>query len=164
MTSMLSGAMLYAVFVATVTAFFSDSDPSARAYRSKVDMVNEYMRHAQLPRTLRAKLRSYFELRFPGRRSFDEKSILSELSDPLTYEVKFQKCRRVLEVLNILDHEDPQIAFTLCDNLQRVVFVGGDVIIREGQEASGMYFCSSGLVHVTSKRTGRLSSFLKRHT
>ena len=59
----------------------------------------------------------------------------------------------MLEVLNILDHEDPQIAFTLCDNLQRVVFVGGDVIIREGQKRQ---VCTFALLvsFVTSKRTG----------
>ena len=68
LASMLLGATLYAVFVATVTAFFAELDPSAREYRSKVDMVNSYMRHAQLPRSLRSKLRTYYQLRFPGRR------------------------------------------------------------------------------------------------
>ena len=88
LVSMLTGATLYAVFVATVTAFFADADPSAREYRSKVDMVNQYMRHAQLPHQLRLKLRTYYQLRFPGHRAFDEDKILSELSEPLTHEVR----------------------------------------------------------------------------
>lgn len=45
------------------------------------------MRHAQLPRYLRTKLRTYFALRFPGHRAFDEEHILSQLSPPLTHEV-----------------------------------------------------------------------------
>ena len=70
------------------------------------------------------------------------------------HEVRLQKCRGVLSALNILEHEDPAIAFYLCDKLKRVVFVTGDYVIREGQEAAGMYFISSGLVEVVSKRTG----------
>ncbi len=148
--SMFTGATLYAVFVATVTAFFADADPSAREYRSKVDMVNQYMRHAQLPHHLRLKLRMYYQLLYPGKRSFDEENILSELSAPLTHEVRRQKCKGVLTALNILEKDDPAIAFYLCDKLKRVVFVAGDHVIREGQEAAGMYFISSGLVEVIS--------------
>jgi len=148
--SMLMGATLYAVFVATVTAFFADADPSAREFRSKVDMVNQYMRHAQLPHRLRLKLRTYYQLRFPGHRAFDEENILSELSAPLTHEVRLQKCQGVLTALNILEKDDPAIAFYLCDKLNRIVFVAGDYVIREGQEAAGMYFISSGLVEVVS--------------
>ena len=40
-----------------MTAFFTEAtEPSAREYRSKVDMVNQYMRHSQLPRLLRQKV------------------------------------------------------------------------------------------------------------
>ena len=33
----------------------------------------------------------YYELRFPGRRAFDEEGILSELSAPLMHEVRLPK-------------------------------------------------------------------------
>ena len=33
-------------------------------------------------------VRTYYELRFPGRRAFDEEGILSELSAPLMHEVR----------------------------------------------------------------------------
>ena len=35
---------------------------TSRAYRAKVDTVNQYMRYAQLPRTLSSKLREYLAL------------------------------------------------------------------------------------------------------
>jgi CRP-like cAMP-binding protein len=144
---MIIGATLYAVFVASITAFFADADPSAREYRSKVDMVNQYMRHSQLPRSLRTKLRTYFELRFPGRRAFDEAKILGELSSPLTQEVRMHKCRAVLSALNIVD-QDQTLAQEICGFLRRVVFVAGDFIIHENEASDGMYFISSGSVEV----------------
>lgn len=41
LVSMVVGATLYALFVATVTSMLTDIDPSAREYRSKVDMMNQ---------------------------------------------------------------------------------------------------------------------------
>ena len=55
-------------------------DASARDYHGKMDMVNQYMRHAQLPSELRGKLRTFYSLLYPGKRSFDEAQILGELS------------------------------------------------------------------------------------
>ena len=55
---MTTGATVYAVFVATITAFYTDADPSAREFRMRLDMLNQYMRHAQLPRELRLRLRT----------------------------------------------------------------------------------------------------------
>ena len=68
------------------------------------------------------------------------------------HQVRLQKCRVVLEALNILESEDSQVSYILCDTLKRVVFVAGDYVIREGQEAAGMYFISSGLVEVSGGR------------
>ena len=55
----------------------------------------------------------------------------------------------MLEALNILENEDPQVSYFLCDKLKRVVYIAGDYVIREGQDSAGMYFISSGLVEVS---------------
>ena len=47
--SLVPGAALYAWFVAALTTYISDSDAAARDYRTKMDSVNEYMRHNKLP-------------------------------------------------------------------------------------------------------------------
>ena len=69
---LIAGACLYGFFVASLTTAISEADASAKDYRTKLDMVNQYMRHSQLPKPLRLKLRTYFELCFPSKRSFDE--------------------------------------------------------------------------------------------
>ena len=122
----------YAVFVATVTSFFTDADPSAREYRAKVDMVNQYMRHSQLPANLREKLRTYYELRYPGGRAFDETKVVAELSAPLMQEVRMIKCKAVLSALNIID-TNATLAHELCGHLERTVFVVGDYIVRQSE-------------------------------
>ena len=50
-------------------------------------MFGRYMRHSELPRETRLKLRTYFQLCYPSKRLFDERSIMDELSRPLQQEV-----------------------------------------------------------------------------
>ena len=47
--SVAGGATMYAIFVATITAVFSEADPSAREYRSQLDRINSFMRCDQAP-------------------------------------------------------------------------------------------------------------------
>ena len=151
--SILIGAVFYAVFTAVTTAVVADMDTSARAYRSRLDAINQYMIHSQLPRELRAKLRTYFELRFPGHRSFNEDGILNEISPPLRQEICLHKCRSVLAALQLLDDKssskgDKGLPGAISQELQRSVFVTGDYIIREGEETPGLFFVSAGLVEL----------------
>ena len=156
LVSILLGAVFYAIFVAVLTAVVADLDTSARAYRSRLDMVNQYMVHSQLPRELRAKLRTYYHLVFPSKRSFDEDSILTEVSRPLRQEVCMHKCRSVLAALQLLDDgkSEKGLPGAISQRLERVVFVTGDYIIREGEETEGLFFVSSGLVELFTSAGG----------
>ena len=60
--SILFGAALYANFVASLTAVFTEVGASGREYRSKIDMLHKFMTSLRMPYTLRAKLQAYFEL------------------------------------------------------------------------------------------------------
>lgn len=158
--SILLGAVLYAVFVAVLTAVVADMDTSARAYRARLDTINQYMHHSELPRETRLKLRTYFQLCYPSKRLFDERSILTELSRPLQQEVCLHKCRSVLAALQLLDsnnkeHDgDAGLPGAISQALERVVFVSGDYIIREGEETLGLYFVSQGVVELFKHASG----------
>ena len=57
------------------------------------------MRHTRLPRNLRAKMRKYYEIFYPSKRSFDEQFILGEISRPLRQAISVHKCKGVLDGL-----------------------------------------------------------------
>jgi CRP-like cAMP-binding protein len=152
LASILCGNVIYALFLASLTRTIAESDQSGQQYRSKLNMVNEYMKNAQLPKSLRARLRAYYELWYPSHRSFDESHILGELSKPLRGQVALHSCRAVLEALQLLSTGMGDRAKGLPEaislNLSRVVFVAGDFIIREGEDSEGMFFVSNGYAEV----------------
>ena len=148
MAAMFIGVLTQAVLVASLTAVISSLDASGRDYQQSMDMLNQYMRHARLPRELRAKLRHFYELLYPGGRSFDEERILGKLSRSLLEEVTQHMCQPVLQALSVVEGTEPGLAGALSKELHRTVYVMGDYIIREGEPASTMYFIEHGEVEV----------------
>ena len=160
LASIVCGSFIYGLFIASLTTVIAESDHSAKEYRFKLNMVNEYMKHVRLPAELRAQLRTYYELWFPSKRSFNEGRILAELSRPLRERMALHKCSSVLQALELmhsqrgsyedrnkgLSQEGLREAISL--NLQRVVFVANDLVIREGEDAEGMFFVSEGTAEI----------------
>lgn len=157
--SILLGAALYAIFVASLTAVFTELGASGREYRSKLDMLHQYMRNLHMPKDLRDKLNSYFELCFPDRRMFHEDEILKQLSHPLHSQIALLKVHNVLTALKVL--HDENLSRTIAQHLERVVFIDDDHIIRSGDFGRGMYFISAGAVEVVVK--GVVTTTLGKH-
>ena len=153
LASITLGATLYAFFVASLTSVFSEVGSSARLYRAKCDQLEHYMRHHHLPKDMRAKLRAYYQLCFPGRTMFDAEEIVAGLSHPLRGQIALIQCRGVLESLQLLD--DERLSRAVAAMLERIVFVDGDYVIYEGEEGRGLYFIFDGLAEgerATSER------------
>ena len=166
LVSILCGSVIYALFLASLTTAVAESDQSAKEYRKKLNMMNEYMKYAQVPKKLRDHMRSYYELFFPAKRSFDERAILAELSKPLRAKVALYKCRAVLDALQLISAESSEetmsgLMESISIHLERVLYVNGDFVIRSGDEADGMYFISKGFAEVLSK-TGTVVTTLGR--
>ena len=136
----------YAVFVGTLISVIEDANGSHREYCKRIDMLNTWMAQRQLPRALRSKLEYYYEILFPGGHYFDDNQILNTLSPPLVEEVSRHKCGALLRQLEINWRTSPGLARRLSLSLIRTVFVGGDVIVHEGQAHEAMYFITAGCV------------------
>ena len=146
--SLVLGANLYAVFVGTLISVIEDANGSHREYCKRTDMLQTWMAQRQLPRPLRRKLETYYEILFPGGHAFDDEQILASLSVPLVEEVSRHKCARLLQQLEIDWQSSPGLARRLSLVLDRQVFVGGDIVIYEGQRTVGMFFIIAGSVSV----------------
>ena len=161
--SMVLGATLYGMFIASLTSFMADSEASAKQYNSQLDMLNQYMKHRQLPPELRVKLRTYLELCFPNKRAFNEDVILASLNQPLRKEVAWHKSRAMLERLPLYDSFDTGMMRALALALERVVFVEGDYILREGEFGTACYFIASGEVAVVTGLAGNHTEVTRLH-
>ena len=144
--SIIIGAGLNAIFVASLTAVFAEMGASGKEYRANLDMLHQYMHNQKMDATLRGKIKSFFMLCYPERKMFHEEHILNQLSRPLQTQIALLKCDSVLRTLRVVD--DPNLARTIAIYLERVVYIDDDYIIRAGDYGRGMYFISDGNVEI----------------
>ena len=147
MVSILLGAALYAIFVASLTSVVGELGAASRKYRARIDMLGEYMRYSSMPDDLRKKLVAYYELCYPGRVVCDEDAIFEEVSHPLRSRMALFQSDQILDILTeVLKNE--KLTRAVAAKLNRVVFVDGDFIIHEGEPGHGLYFVKTGGVEV----------------
>ena len=90
--SMLVGASAYAVSLAFAVNVVSNVDQPSRLYKNTLEVLNEFMRVRTLPTELRERLRSYFNLMYPNRRFFNERSVIAEFSYSLRSDIRMAMC------------------------------------------------------------------------
>ena len=147
------GAATLAYLFASLAATLAERDPSELEFAAMLSTLKQYMRHAKMPRRLRANLLFYFETRFPGQKAFDEAKILAHLTRPLLEEVCLHRSASALERAfdlgdNALSPLSDPVRRELACMLERHVFVRGDDVIRKGEVSDTMFFIAAGVVDI----------------
>ncbi|THD24629.1 Hyperpolarization activated cyclic nucleotide-gated potassium channel [Fasciola hepatica] len=148
--SMMTGATCYALFVGHAAALIQSFDASKRKYREMLKQVEEYMAFKKYPRSLRQRITGYYEHRYKGK-MFNEKEILSELSECLREQIINYNCRALVAAVPIFANADQNFVSEVVVRLRQEVFQPGDMIIKEGTFGSKMYFIQEGVVNIITK-------------
>lgn len=147
-TSMMTGATFYALFIAYSINVIQSMDSPGRSYREKLQQIEEYMSHRRLPVPLRDKITKYYEHRFQGK-LFDEERLLHEVSRPLRKSIINHNCRELVRKVPFFSDADPEFVSAIITKLEFEVYLEDDIIIREGEMGTEMYFLKTGVVSVT---------------
>ncbi|EDO34316.1 predicted protein, partial [Nematostella vectensis] len=146
--SMLTGATFYAMFIAYCINFIQQLDSPGRNYREKIQQIEEYMSYRRLPVELRDRMTKYYDHRYQGR-MFDEEKILHEISKPLREQIINYNCRDLVQSVPFFTEAEPDFVSAIITRLSFEVYLEGDIIVREGELGTEMYFLREGVVSVT---------------
>uniref|UniRef100_H3AFD4 Cyclic nucleotide-binding domain-containing protein n=1 Tax=Latimeria chalumnae TaxID=7897 RepID=H3AFD4_LATCH len=148
-TSMLTGAITYALMLAKITAIITNSHGSKRLFSAKYNACKEYLRHHHLPRDLHQRVLDHLHKKYEGR-WFNENEILRELSDTLRQDVLSYNCHYLIVNMPWFKDCSQNIINALIQNLKFEVFQSGETIVQEGSVRNKMFFIARGTVVVES--------------
>ncbi|XP_076118881.1 potassium/sodium hyperpolarization-activated cyclic nucleotide-gated channel 3 [Alosa pseudoharengus] len=149
MTSMVSGALMYAIMVANAAAMMSNVDAPSKVYKNKLNHLDDYMTYRKLPKDLRKRMHDYYQARYGGK-WFDEREILSLLSKSLKEEILNVLCASMLERTPMFQDRDSSFINAILLELRYEVFLKGDVIVRQNAPGDRMFFIEHGQVLVAT--------------
>jgi len=150
-----AGTAIYAAFLGVIAASLQERYASARAHRTTMNKVVQFVDHAKLNDELAKKLRLYFTASNPSGSSLkdDEEEMFARVSPALRRDLKLHLYEPAIKALRVRG----DLAGSVADRLQRAFHLFGDILIREGQaQRADLHIIVSGQVKLwTAVRAAR---------
>ena len=103
-----------------------------------------FMHYRHIPRALQQRVRDYYDYLWEQRRVFDETKILKDLPPSLSTDVSLFLKRDLIENVPLFQGASDAFIREVALELESVVVMPGDFIIRAGERGRDMYFISRG--------------------
>eukprot|EP00753_Platysulcus_tardus_P013660 PLAT3821.3.p1 GENE.PLAT3821.3~~PLAT3821.3.p1 ORF type:complete len:1960 (+),score=909.62 PLAT3821.3:67-5946(+) len=142
------GATSFGFFIGNISSLLETMDGRAAAYKRKMRELKEYMAHRQLPRSLRQRIRKFFEYSLARKSIFDEQSILGELSSNLRKQIVLQSNRELIKSVAFFAGRSSDFVAAFVTRMKPFFQVDGEVLARPCELGLEMYFVVSGTVQV----------------
>ena len=127
-----------------VAALFSRDDTSTRLIKEKIEAINAYMKHRQLPPFLKQQIRNHFSYTWQRSSIWDEREILLELPSFLRSDVVLFNNSSVIEEVPLLATLPQNIIARLCLHFEPSQVSPMSKIIIEGEMGNDFYIVASG--------------------
>ena len=144
------GAGLYGFVIGTIATLIANIDVAKSSFQDRLERIQTFLRFRDIPPDLQHRVRNYFDYLWESRRGYEEKDILGDLPENLRTEIAYHINKDVLEKVPILKGVGEELLRDIVSKLEPVVFLPGDIIVRQGETGREMYFISRGTVDVVS--------------
>lgn len=86
-------------------------------FQDKLEELSEFMSSRALPKPLQSEIRSFYMLKFPTMKVFDEEGILTDLPQALANQVRFNLFRDVVQQCPVFVRMDAATHHEICARL-----------------------------------------------
>mmetsp|Transcript_33078 Transcript_33078/g.116093 ORF Transcript_33078/g.116093 Transcript_33078/m.116093 type:complete len:728 (+) Transcript_33078:112-2295(+) len=135
-----------------VASLLTRQDASMRLIKERIETVNAYMKHRNLPRSVKMQIRSHFSYLWQRNSIWDEHEILVELPQSLRSAVILHNNRITITRIQFLNDCPPQAIAALCVKFvatqvtpNTTVLVEGDMSHEFNVVNGGTLVCSIGI-------------------
>ena len=148
---MVLGCGFFAWSTGTITRLFTTQSRCKEQFLNKIDQLSQFMASRALPDELRTKIRSYYMLRFPTMKVFDEEQILQDLPVALARQVKESLFCDIVARCMLFQTMNDDMVTEICVRLRSVYKIEGIQVTREGDLPDALYIVRFGVVSMYAR-------------
>lgn len=166
MIAMSVGAATFGLIIGNISDFVMHKNAADQLSDEKLTAINEYMGKHNVPKVLTVQIRKFLRHMWQEKTVFDENVILEDLSTKLRTQLLVHVYEATLSSLSLFKQTFSQgstnrdggwgMAQELISQMKPVMYNRGDVILREGDLGSEMYFIMKGQVRLLASKVGVL--------
>jgi CRP-like cAMP-binding protein len=155
-TSRLYRCGFFAWSTGVITSLLTATDFSAARFKETMDELEEFMMARGLPEYLCVRLKSFYMLKFPTMRIYDEDSVLEGLPQGLAKEVRIELFKDIMLIcplfygMDIVDDNGSysDVAAAACWRIRTVYKTMGLELTRTGEVPDALYIVRYGALSV----------------
>ncbi|CAM9716906.1 unnamed protein product [Ectocarpus sp. 4 AP-2014] len=155
-----------AVIIGSATNLLSNMDAGAVAKKTQMDGINGYMRFRKarrrsaclcrttfVPKGLQKRIRTFYEYLWDSGQDSHSSGLFEELPEKLKLQLNIALKKRLIDQVPLFKTFSPSGTIALVQNLIPSIILPGELIVRQGEPATCMFFISRGSVRVTVSGT-----------
>ncbi|CAM9213269.1 unnamed protein product, partial [Hapterophycus canaliculatus] len=137
-----------AVIIGSATNLLSNMDAGAVAKKTQMDGINGYMRFRKVPKGLQKRIRTFYEYLWDSGQDSYSSSLFEEMPEKLKLQLNIALKKRLIDQVPLFKTFSPAGTIALVQNLVSSIILPGELIVRQGEPATSMFFISRGTVRV----------------
>jgi voltage-gated potassium channel len=145
---MLVGVGVFGFILGNIATLLLRLDAERERYLSKVDRAEAFMRHHQIPKSLRAKIRAYYRYLWESRHGYDDRTVLVTLPPILRTKIILALHAELIDRVPFFRGAERQSVEAIVLAFKPRVAVPGEILFRAGDPADALYVIQRGVVDV----------------
>jgi voltage-gated potassium channel len=145
---MFIGIGVYGFVIGNVAVILSNLDPRRARHFEQLEELSAFMSYRNIPDELRTRIADYYRYLWLNRLDQDESEILDRLPQSLRMEVSLHMKRDLLQAVPLFADASEEFLRDVALELQPLLFLPADQVIRAGTPGREMYFVNRGSVEV----------------
>ena len=150
---MLMGASLYAFIIGSIASLLAGINATKNRHFAKVEAVGEFLRSKNVPPTLGAEVRNFYEHVWERDRGVDSNKVLNDLPEPLRLKIVLHLADTVLATVPLFAHTSPLLRNALLNSLESCTFTPGTFVVHEGERGNDLFFIVNGSLEIVSEES-----------
>lgn len=142
------GVGMFGYIIGNVATLIVNIDTARADFRTKMEEVRNYMHIKRIPGPIQSRVKSYYNYLWETQKGITDVDFLLTLPKTLRLEISLYLNRGILEKVSLFKDADEVFIREVIEELEPLVFLPGDNIIRQGELGDCMYFLSAGSADV----------------
>ncbi len=142
------GVGMFGYIIGNVATLIVNIDAARANFRTRMEEVRNYMMINKIPVAIQDRVKNYYHYLWETRQGITDADFLSNLPRTLRLEISLYLNRDILEKVSLFKNADEVFIHEVIEQLEFLVFLPGDFIIRQGELGDCMYFLCQGNVEV----------------
>ena len=156
--TMMVGIFTFATIIGSVSTIVDELSENESVFQTKLLYMSRMLKQHKLPHQLEERVLNYLNYQWKNHQGFDDFKVLRTLPAGLRTDVMLQLTRSMVEKVPFFHGSDEGFVRSLVDRLRPQITAASEVVIRQGDIGSEMFFVHRGELDVLVRREGSRGS------